>query len=238
MNNLAHNSKRKNINYLMDNLLGFERNTKHLKNVVEWSFNDESLLNGYVQSDDWNVEKECFYINENHQVAIRKTAIKYGKTIFVLQLTKMMNNTNDFYRVIPENNQSNYVLISLDKFLYDYKLLVLVKDSDIQFLGDIKLRKLNYCIECNQCSEVCPVNIVQPNFHPLEFITKEIVENGYVKNQLCMSCGKCDTVCPVGINISDYFLYYNKPKKWNENILNKVLNNNTLSKYAFKFIKS
>lgn len=238
MNNLAYNSKRKNINYLMDNLLGFERNTKHLKNVVEWSFNDDHLLNNYKNSTDWNLEEDCFYINENHQIGIKSTALKYGKTVFVLQLKHMINSVNDFYRIIPENNDSNYLILSLDKFNYDYKLLVSVNDYDIHFLSSLKLRRLNYCIDCNLCSTICPINVVKPNFNPINFVKNQIVEHGYVANQLCMNCGKCDTICPVGIPISDYFLYYNKPKKWNENILNKVLNNNSLSKYAFKFIKS
>lgn len=238
MNNLAYNSKRKNINYLMDNLLGFERNTKHLKNVVEWSFNETNSLKSYVDSSEWNIEQECFYINENHQVALKSSALKYGKTVFVLQLKHMINNISDFYKIIPETNNNNYLILSLDKFQYDYKLLVVVNDFDINILSELKLRKLNYCIDCNLCSSVCPIKEVSPKFNPIEFIKKEILKNGYVADQLCMNCGKCDSICPVGINISDYFLYYNKPKKWNENLLNKILNNNSLSKYAFKFIKS
>lgn len=237
MNNQAFNSKRKNLNYLTDNLLEFDRNTKHLKNVVEWTFNDRLPLENYESSRDWAIENFCYYITDNHQIAIPKTAISHNKTIFVLKLDKIIKSINDLFKIIPNDNSNNFVFISLENFALDYKILVEVTDSDINFLYDLKLRKLNYCIECKKCQIVCPLSIVQPNFNPIQHIKSEIVSKGYVEDQLCIGCGKCDTVCPVGITLSDYFLFYNKPKKWNENILHKATNFKSLNKHVFQFIK-
>ncbi len=237
MNNQAYISKRKNINYLIDNLLEFERNTKHLKNVVEWTFNDSTIKEQYLTSNDWLIEENCYYITDNHQIVIPKTAIHSNKTVFILKIDKIIKSLNDFFKIIPLGNKSNFVIISLDKISYEYKLLVEVNNVDIQFLSDLKLRKLNYCIDCKICQQECPITLVEANFTPILHIKNQIIEKGYVEEKLCMGCGKCDTKCPVGIPLSDYFLFYNKPKKWNENILHKMMNINSLYKYVFNFIK-
>lgn len=236
-NNIAYNIKRKNSNYLIDNLLEFDRNTKHLKNVVEWLYNDELALEKYVNSPDWLVEPDCYYINEGHQVVLKKSAIQYNKTVFILKLNNILSYTSDFFKIIPDNNDKNFIFISLDRFPLEYKLIFLVNNSDIKIYKNIELRKLNYCIDCGKCEEVCPINKVQPDFSPIKHIRSEVEKKDYVETQLCVGCGKCDTVCSVGIHLSYYMLFFNKPKKWNENILNKALNNNTLSKYVFRFVK-
>jgi ferredoxin len=205
--------------------------------VVEWHFNDVSAMEKYSNSPDWLVEPQCYYINEYHQIVLKKSAIKYGKTVFVLKLNNILSYLSDFYKIIPDNNDSNYVFISLDQFPMDYKLIFVVNDSDIEFYHDIQLRKLNYCIDCGKCEQVCPINQVKSNFSPIQHIRSEVEQNGYVQTEMCMGCGKCDNICPVGIHLSYYFLFYNKPKKWNEKYLNKALNIKSLSKYVFKFVK-
>lgn len=236
-NNIAYNIKRKNSNYLIDNLLEFDRNTKHLKNVVEWHFNDNSAIDEYLNSVDWQVEDQCYYVNEYNQIVLKKSAIQYNKTVFILKLNNIVSYLSDFYKIIPDNNKSNYIFISLDQFPMEYKLVFVVNDSDIKFYNDIQLRKLNYCIECNKCEQVCPINKVHNNFSPIKHIRKEVEQKGYVETQMCVGCGKCDSICPVGIQLSYYFLFYNRPKRWNENILNKALNIKSLSKYVFKLVK-
>jgi formate hydrogenlyase subunit 6/NADH:ubiquinone oxidoreductase subunit I len=237
MNNIAYSSKRKNSNYLYDNLLEFQHKTKLLKVNVEWYFNDDNILDNLDNLDDWQIEDDCFYITEFHQIAVSKSSIAGGKTVFILHLNKLLPNMNDFFKIIPETNKKSYTLLSLDKFKSEYKLVVSVNSADIKFINDIKLRKLNYCIDCNECGKVCPINSLQSNFSPIEFIKSEIIKNNYIKAPLCTGCSKCNTVCPVGISLSDYFLFYNKPNKWNEKLLNKALHTNYISKYVFKFIK-
>jgi ferredoxin len=237
MNNLAYNTKRKNSNNLIDNMLEFDRNTKHLKDTVEWYYNDETGLDFYKNSEDWTVLEDCFYITEFHQIALKKSLIGGGKTVFVLHLNKILNSTNDFFKIIPSTQLNNYMIISLDQFKADYKLIFFVFNPDIQFIKDLQLRKLNYCIECNDCAKVCPINSLQNSFSPIQFIKNEVIKTGYVQNQLCTGCSKCNSVCPVGIELSDYFLFYNKPKNWNEKLLTKALNYKFLAPYVFKYIK-
>lgn len=236
MNSNSYLTKKKNSNDLLDLLLMFDKNTKHLKNVVEWHFNNDTYIHKYEDDSSWRIVEDCFYITENHQIIIKKSAIQSGKAIFILKLDRLINTMNEAFKIIPEKNKSDYLFISLNQFLYDYKILFVVNDSDINLYANKELRKLNYCINCNKCFEVCPINLVQPNFSPVEHIKSEIKNYGYVKNQLCLGCGKCDSACPVGIPLSYYFLFFNKPKKWKEKYFNLALNNKHLAKFVDKII--
>lgn len=63
-------------------------------------------------------------------------------------------------------------------------------------------RNIHRCFQCGNCSAVCPVVEVQPEFNPRYFI--HVVRMGYQGElerireniYLCHSCGRCSEVCP------------------------------------------
>lgn len=236
MNSLAYNAKRKNSNYLIDNLLEFERNTKHLKDTVEWYFEDYESID-LIRRDNYTIIEHCYYITENNQIAVNKSFVTNEKTIFILHVNNILSSVNDFFKIIPNTRPSNFCIIQLDNFLTEYKIAVTVSEMDIKFIKDLKLRKLNYCIECGLCGKTCPMSLFNNSFQPIQHIRKEVIKHGYVRDQLCTGCSKCNSICPVGIELSDYFLFYNKPKDWKEHWLNKALNTKIIAPYVFQLIK-
>lgn len=77
--------------------------------------------------------------------------------------------------------------------------------------------EVNSCIDCKQCWDICPVNMVtegdrftpQAKIRTLEKIvegrelTQEEMDNVYLSTR----CGACDDVCPVDIPITDIIQY-------------------------------
>ena len=85
-------------------------------------------------------------------------------------------------------------------------------DVDVEFRKQIfdtyLAHKLGYCLQCNVCTEHCPVSQVFPEYDPRQLILGSLMG---LKNLLvaagpdalysCTVCDTCDEKCPNDINI-------------------------------------
>ncbi len=62
-----------------------------------------------------------------------------------------------------------------------------------------------FCLQCGQCSSICPVSRVEPQFNPRRMIANYLSNKLEIPDLawLCLDCKLCTEVCPRRLPIDD-----------------------------------
>src|SRR5574344_1422877 len=93
----------------------------------------------------------------------------------------------------------------------------LVNDGITDVLEDQNMIETLFCLDCNECAQVCPIYKITQKYTPIQLVKQVFVNPSFSDKEFSKYstfCGNCNEVCPVSIQLTDLML--NRTFKYQE----------------------